>query len=449
MSVRRSILKKSLFLLAMAVAFHTAPAFGGLFYLDPDTTFITSGVGTEFSVDLKVDAGVTGMKLYQVFLHYDKLRLDTVSVTEGPLMQSAGTTVFHAYVEDDSTALRLESVILGYGLVVDGPGTLATIRFRAIGTGLVNMTMDNLVVHDVNNNPISETGRGAVFCINTPPSPFGLAEPSNLQNITIPIIDNFVFRWHKSYTPYQGDQIRYDLMYSTEPSFSAPHVTTVTGLTDTAYSIPASVMSTGDYYWKVRAYSTLNGYETWCDPSPWSFHLTIASYPGSFSLASPIDQSKLSLACINDIPLDWSDPASPIPNDTMTYTLYFGPTANLPSGSVFDTTVKNISQLVIGENRFARTQWIYWRVKATNKIGFDTLSINTRSFMTYMRGDANNTGSLNILDVSYIINNLYKSGPDSVPLEAADVNGNQVTNILDVSYLINFLYKGGSAPYCP
>ncbi len=449
MSVKRSVFKKTLFLLMMLTGLTTAPAFGGLFYFDPDTTFITSGVGTEFSVDLKVDAGVTGMKLFQVFLHYDKLRLDTVSITEGPLMPSGGTTVFHKYIESDSTTLRLESLILGYGLAVDGPGTLATIRFRAIGTGTVNMTIDTLIVRDVNNNLITESGRGAVFCINTPPSSFSLAEPNDQQTVTVPIVGNFVFRWHKSSTPYHGDQIRYDLIYSTDPSFSAPHVTTVTGLTDTAYARQASLMSTSDYYWKVRAYSTLNGYETWSDPSPWSFHLVIASYPGSFNLTAPGDQSKLSLACINDIFLDWSNPSSPIPNDTMTYTLYFGPNSNLPAGSVFDTTVKNISELIINENRFARAQWVYWRAKATNKIGFDTLSINTRSFMTYMRGDASGNGAINILDVGYIINNLYKGGPAPVPAEAGDVNGNLATNIIDVSYLINFLYKQGPAPYCP
>ncbi|SYZ74006.1 hypothetical protein TRIP_C60276 [Candidatus Zixiibacteriota bacterium] len=64
-------------------------------------------------------------------------------------------------------------------------------------------------------------------------------------------------------------------------------------------------------------------------------------------------------------------------------------------------------------------------------------------------GDVNASGTVNILDVSYIINYLYKSGPAPNPLQTADVNNSGGVNILDVSYLINYLYKSGPAPHCP
>jgi hypothetical protein len=63
-----------------------------------------------------------------------------------------------------------------------------------------------------------------------------------------------------------------------------------------------------------------------------------------------------------------------------------------------------------------------------------------------MAGDANHSGTINILDVSYIINFLYRAGPAPIPPAAADVNCNGTTNIIDVSYLISYLYKGGPAP---
>ncbi|SYZ73408.1 conserved hypothetical protein [Candidatus Zixiibacteriota bacterium] len=50
-------------------------------------------------------------------------------------------------------------------------------------------------------------------------------------------------------------------------------------------------------------------------------------------------------------------------------------------------------------------------------------------------GDANNNGAFNILDVSYIINFLYKSGPALICQSQGDVNANGVLNILDVSYM--------------
>ncbi len=68
---------------------------------------------------------------------------------------------------------------------------------------------------------------------------------------------------------------------------------------------------------------------------------------------------------------------------------------------------------------------------------------------SYLAGDANHNGAINILDVSYLINYLYKHGPFPNPVIAGDVNGNSAINILDVSYLINFLYKGGAGPKYP
>jgi len=64
-------------------------------------------------------------------------------------------------------------------------------------------------------------------------------------------------------------------------------------------------------------------------------------------------------------------------------------------------------------------------------------------------GDASDNGLVNILDVTYIINYLYKSGPIAPCPAEADANGNCQVNILDVTYIINYLYKSGPAPICP
>jgi hypothetical protein len=63
-------------------------------------------------------------------------------------------------------------------------------------------------------------------------------------------------------------------------------------------------------------------------------------------------------------------------------------------------------------------------------------------------GDADGSGNHNILDVSYIINFLYKNGPDVIPyaLCSGDADCDCVINILDVTYIINYLYKNGPAP---
>jgi hypothetical protein len=541
--------KASLFpLLVILVMITAVPAMAGTFYLDPDTTLITSGVGTEYVIDIKIDAGVTSLKLWQVQLTFDKLRLDTVSIVEGPLMPSVGTTAFHKYIEKDSTILRLESVLFGYGVVVNGPGTLATIRFRAIGTGTVRLDIDSLVLKNGSSGNISATAIGAVIYVNAPPADFGLINPAASATPSIPYEDSLRFLWHKSFTPYPADYIRYDLYYSTDPAFAPAQTTVVSNLTDTSKYVRINILATARYYWKVKAYTTLGYFdltvtylppvafsvmtpnqaaqlvlqptdnvsflwhksttpysgdyirydlhystdpafspslttvisnlsdtsrtvsavslvtaryywkvkarnthsgETWSLPAGRYFDAILTIYPQTFSLTSPSDGAKFSLPCISQISLDWGDAGTLVPNDTITYRIYFGPNSNLPTSATFDTTIKIISQIAIAEDRLAARQLHFWRVKATNRLGYDTLSVNTSSFITYIRGDADGSGKINLLDVSFIINALYRGGGQPVPFEAADADGNIKLNLLDVSSIINFLYRGGSAPVCP
>lgn len=65
-----------------------------------------------------------------------------------------------------------------------------------------------------------------------------------------------------------------------------------------------------------------------------------------------------------------------------------------------------------------------------------------------LAGDANNNSIVNALDITFIINFLYKHGAVPPCRSQADANGNGTINALDVTYLINFLYKHGAAPIC-
>jgi hypothetical protein len=69
-------------------------------------------------------------------------------------------------------------------------------------------------------------------------------------------------------------------------------------------------------------------------------------------------------------------------------------------------------------------------------------------FFQFVCGDANMDNAVNILDVTFLISYLYKSGQEPDPPEVADVNSDARINILDITYLINFLYKGGPDPVC-
>ncbi len=69
-------------------------------------------------------------------------------------------------------------------------------------------------------------------------------------------------------------------------------------------------------------------------------------------------------------------------------------------------------------------------------------------FPAYMCGDVDGDRLVNILDIVFLINYKYKSGPAPDPIQSADVNGDELVNILDIVYLINFKYKAGPEPEC-
>ncbi len=63
-------------------------------------------------------------------------------------------------------------------------------------------------------------------------------------------------------------------------------------------------------------------------------------------------------------------------------------------------------------------------------------------------GDVDNNGIVNSLDISYLIQYIYKHGAPPPNLAIADVDGSGTINILDVSYLLNALYKSGPPLNC-
>ncbi len=63
--------------------------------------------------------------------------------------------------------------------------------------------------------------------------------------------------------------------------------------------------------------------------------------------------------------------------------------------------------------------------------------------------DCNHNGTVNIVDISYLINYLYRNGPPPPCMDEADCHYDCAINIIDVSCMINFIYKSGPIPLCP
>jgi hypothetical protein len=98
-----------------------------------------------------------------------------------------------------------------------------------------------------------------------------------------------------------------------------------------------------------------------------------------------------------------------------------------------EDTIDYITNPVEGSNLFL--------VVVRNQFYYDRLKLEYTS-----RGDVNADGSIDAVDVVYLINYLYIHGPAPIPLEAGDVDCDGVINAADVVYLINYLYIDGPPP---
>ena len=68
------------------------------------------------------------------------------------------------------------------------------------------------------------------------------------------------------------------------------------------------------------------------------------------------------------------------------------------------------------------------------------------SIGTYVGGDANHDGVVDVADVVFLVNYLFKAGPQPNPKAAGDPNNDCIVDVADVVYLINYLFKQGASP---
>jgi len=64
-------------------------------------------------------------------------------------------------------------------------------------------------------------------------------------------------------------------------------------------------------------------------------------------------------------------------------------------------------------------------------------------------GDVNADGTINVLDITYLLTYFYEQGPPPYPPRVADANSDYVINIFDITVIISYLYLEGPAPDCP
>ena len=64
----------------------------------------------------------------------------------------------------------------------------------------------------------------------------------------------------------------------------------------------------------------------------------------------------------------------------------------------------------------------------------------------FLRGDANGDGVITVADAIYLLNYLFRHGPEPDPYALGDANGDGTIVVGDAIYLLNYLFRGGPAP---
>lgn len=84
---------------------------------------------------------------------------------------------------------------------------------------------------------------------------------------------------------------------------------------------------------------------------------------------------------------------------------------------------------------------------ATDEEEYGPTAIFVNKFCGFGRGDVNDDGNLNLVDIVYMNNAIFHGGNGPFPFEhLGDVNGDGAFDFLDILYMIDWYFHGGPAP---
>ncbi len=115
---------------------------------------------------------------------------------------------------------------------------------------------------------------------------------------------------------------------------------------------------------------------------------------------------------------------------------------NLPAGITLGATDGMLTGTPTENGLFTFTVEAVDNTSNTKQVEY-TLTI---AESTYIPGDADGSGSVDIDDVVYLINYIFSGGPAPTPIDAGDADGSCNVDIDDAVYLIMYIFSGGPAP---
>ena len=451
--------------LIVCLFFCVGAVHGAEIFLSPDTTLLTGGVGTELDLELRVDAATQDLKLYVVTFRFDRTKIDTATnisgsdttaaITEGPLLESAGTTVFNYYIEAGDSLLTVEGLVLGYQTAADGPGVLANIHVVIKDTGLIDLEIVSWDTRDLNNDPLPSDAVGALIFNDYPPLEFNLIDPPDGGTETLFIGDNLELVWEQTTSLY-AENVSYELRYGTDPGFAPAQTTTVSGLSDTTYKISVNDLEETGYYWAVEAIGDVINVPKKSTPESQSLLVQYgANAPDAFDLQIPSDAVVIELTDSSSLTFEWDASSSGVPNiDSVWYVWAIGP-APVDVGTAYSyDSVLDITQITLDTMLLPMDSTEYeWSVWAYNTRGLSTPGSSTRTIRLWRVttcckfGFTGNIsydpeGTVDVSDLTRLVNFLFVTFEPLECEDEANTNGdpNGDIDVSDLTRLVNHLF---------
>jgi hypothetical protein len=239
---------------------------------------------------------------------------------------------------------------------------------------------------------------------------------------------SLAFRYVQSTTPYlvkPNDTLKFWTYYFLTETWDFAWVEVSTNGT-TFFTIPGNLTIANNYFYHNRGHGITGNSGDWVE--------------GRFDLSAFVGQEIYVRFSYKDHDLYYAGQGIYIDD--------ISPISGFETTTVLSSSLTDTSYAISG-----RPDGIYYykvRAKdAENQWGVFSNISQTTVGSPYVCGDANKDKIVNIKDITYLINFLYKGGLAPDPMQAGDANGDGIVNIRDVTYLINYLYKGGPIPICP
>lgn len=154
-----------------------------------------ASVGDTINYDLTI-SDVTDLYGYQFSLQFDPTLVNITGVTEGPALATAGTTFFVPGAFDNVNGLLglTGDTLIGPISGFTGSGVLALLSFTAVGAGVGDITLNDVLMLDSTFAVIATTVNSASLEVKTSSVP----EPSGLLLMLVGLPIMVLFRNRRS-----------------------------------------------------------------------------------------------------------------------------------------------------------------------------------------------------------------------------------------------------------